>query len=270
MVQGMTKQENVIKAEVLAPIIHAKLEAKLKFAEFAERDFSLQGGQGDTIAFPAYKYIGDAQVIEEGAEIPIEKLEKTQRSATIHKIAKGMEVTDEAQLRGIGNTVDVAIEQIALALANGEDNAVVEEVKKATLTFNGSPTSLDSINGAIDLFDDEDMEDMVLFVSHKDIGALRKAAALDWTRESELGDNLIVKGVVGELFGALVVRSKKVPKGEAYLAKKGAVKLIAKRAPLIETERYASRKTTGIFGDLHFAAFLYDESKVVKITSAGA
>lgn len=268
---AQTKTTNLVQVEVMAPIISATLKDKLRFAAFADIDNSLKGQPGDTLSFPAYKYSGDAQVVAEGAEIPIDTLEAGKKSVTVRKIAKGLEITDEAQMSSLGDPLGEAGKQIGLALANGEDNAILEALKGATLKFEGTPDSIDSINTAIELFNDEDYEPMVLFVNPLDASALRKAAAGNWTRATDLGDDVVVKGAFGELLGAIVVRTRKVAKGEAFLAKKGAVKLVTKRAPLIETERYASRKATGLFGDEHFAAYLYDESKAIKIGApAGA
>lgn len=268
MPQGQTKTTDLVQSEILAPIVSATLKDKLRFGGWADIDNSLEGQPGDTLAFPVYKYSGDAQVIPEGQEIPIDKLEASKKDVKVEKIAKGMEITDEAVLSTVGDPLREAGKQIGMALANGVDNAVLSAVRKATLSFAGTPDSVDSINSAIELFNDEDQEPMVLFISPLDASALRKDASNDWTKQADLGDDIIVKGAFGEVLGAIVVRSRKLEKGEAYLAKKGAVKLVTKRAPLIETERYASRKTTGLFGDEHFAAYLFDESKVVKIGGA--
>lgn len=75
MPQGITKTSNQIIPEVLAPMMQAQLEKKLRFASFAEVDSTLQGQPGDTLTFPAFVYSGDAQVVAEGEKIPTDILE---------------------------------------------------------------------------------------------------------------------------------------------------------------------------------------------------
>ncbi|MEJ7427847.1 hypothetical protein WL477_12220, partial [Staphylococcus haemolyticus] len=64
----------------------------------------------------------------------------------------------------------------------------------------------------------------------------------------------------------VIVRSNKLEQGTSILAKKGAVKLITKREFFLETDRDPSTKTTSLYSDKHYVAYLYDESKAVKIT----
>ncbi|MFX0112771.1 N4-gp56 family major capsid protein, partial [Bacillus pumilus] len=82
---------------------------------------------------------------------------------------------------------------------------------------------------AIGMCNDEDPEDVLLFGTPKDIAALRKSAAENCTRASEIGDRIRVSGVFGELLGAQIVRTKKLEEGTAYLVKRGALSLFLKR-----------------------------------------
>ncbi|VDG98902.1 Uncharacterised protein [Lysinibacillus sphaericus] len=107
---------------------------------------------------------------------------------------------------------------------------------------------------------------MVLFVNPKDAGALRKSAASDWTRPTDLGDSILVRGVFGEVLGAQIIRSRKVEEGTAYLMKAGAVAIYLKRDVDVEDDRDIIHKTTVVTADQHYGAHLYDDSKVVKIT----
>ncbi|MDR5602089.1 N4-gp56 family major capsid protein [Staphylococcus coagulans] len=269
MAKGMTKLGTMVNPEVLAPMMQAELDKKLRFAQFAEIDDTLEGQPGNTITFPAFVYSGDATVVGEGQEIPIDQIESKKRNATIQKIGKGTELTDEALLSGYGDPKGEQVRQHGLAIANKVDNDVLEALKRATLTVEADITKLTGLQSAIDKFNDEDLEPMVLFINPLDAGKLRGDATTNFTRATELGDNVIVKGAFGEALGAIIVRSNKLEAGTAVLAKKGAVKLVTKRDFFLETERHASRKTTALFSDKHYVAYLYDESKVVKINKGG-
>ncbi|HHB0224905.1 TPA: N4-gp56 family major capsid protein [Staphylococcus aureus] len=266
MPQGVTKTSNQIIPEVLAPMMQAQLEKKLRFASFAEVDSTLQGQPGDTLTFPAFVYSGDAQVVAEGEKIPTDILETKKREAKIRKIAKGTSITDEALLSGYGDPQGEQVRQHGLAHANKVDNDVLEALMGAKLTVNVDITKLNGLQSAIDKFNDEDLEPMVLFVNPLDAGKLRGDASTNFTRATELGDDIIVKGAFGEALGAIIVRSNKLEAGTAILAKKGAVKLILKRDFFLEVARDASTKTTALYSDKHYVAYLNDESKAVKIT----
>ncbi|HCY7825512.1 TPA: N4-gp56 family major capsid protein [Staphylococcus aureus] len=266
MPQGLTKTSDQIIPEVLAPMMQAQLEKKLRFASFAEVDSTLQGQPGDTLTFPAFVYSGDAQVVAEGEKIPTDILETKKREAKIRKIAKGTSITDEALLSGYGDPQGEQVRQHGLAHANKVDNDVLEALMGAKLTVNADITKLNDLQSAIDKFNDEDLEPMVLFVNPLDAGKLRGDASTNFTRATELGDDIIVKGAFGEALGAIIVRTNKLEAGTAILAKKGAVKLILKRDFFLEVARDASTKTTALYSDKHYVAYLYDESKAVKIT----
>lgn len=270
MAQGTTMLSNQIVPEVLKPMMQAELDKKLRFAQFAQIDNTLAGQPGDTLTFPAFVYSGDATVVPEGQKIPIDKIETNRREAKIRKIGKGTEITDEALLSGYGDPKGEAVRQHGLAIANKVDNDVLEALRGATLSVSADIGTLTGLETAIDTFNDEDLEPMVLFVNPKDAGKLRASASANFTRATELGDDIIVKGAFGEALGAIIVRSNKLEEGEAILAKRGAVKLITKRDFFLETDRDPSRKATALYSDKHYVAYLYDESKVVKIGNTGA
>lgn len=271
MAQGTTTLSTQIVPEVLAPMMQAELDKKLRFASFADIDNTLAGQPGDTLTFPAFVYSGDATVVPEGQKIPVDKIETNRREAKIHKIGKGTDITDEALLSGYGDPQGEAVRQHGLAIANKVDDDVLEALKGTKLNVSSDIGTLAGLEAAIDTFDDEDLEPMVLFINPKDAGKLRASASENFTRATELGDNIIVKGAFGEALGAIIVRSKKLAEGEAILAKRGAVKLITKRDFFLETDRDPSTKTTALYSDKHYVAYLYDESKAVKVTKgAGA
>ena len=64
----LTKLENLINPEVMADMISAKVESKVKVVPYAKVDTTLQGQAGDTITIPKFTYIGDAVEVAEGEE----------------------------------------------------------------------------------------------------------------------------------------------------------------------------------------------------------
>ena len=261
-----TMLQNMVDPQVLADMISAELENAIRFAPLARVDRTLEGRPGSTITVPKFKYIGDATDVEEGQEIDLALLETSTEDFTIKKAGKGVEITDEAVLSGYGDPIGEAGKQLLMAIANKVDNDVLAALDTTTLEYTaGTAWNLDTISGAMDIFNDEDDEPMVLILNPKDASKLRKAVANDWERASDLGDNIIVSGTYGGVLGAQVVRSKKVTEGTGYLVKQGALAIYMKRNVEIEDDRDILRKTTVFTADQHYGAHLYDESKAIKI-----
>lgn len=72
-----TKLANLFNPEVVAAMISAKLPKAIRFSPFATIDNTLAGQPGDTITVPKFAYIGDAEDVEEGADIPLTALTHT-------------------------------------------------------------------------------------------------------------------------------------------------------------------------------------------------
>ncbi len=266
----ITKLQNMVDPQVLADMISAELENAIRFSPLARVDRTLVGRPGSTITVPKFKYIGDADDVAEGEAIDLALLETTTEDFTIKKAGKGVEITDEAVLSGLGDPIGEAARQLTMSIANKVDNDVLAALDTTSLVYSeGTAWDLDTISNAIDIFNDEDDEPMVLIMNPKDAAQLRKAVAGDWERASDLGDDIIVRGTYGAVLGAQVVRSKKVPEGTAYLVKEGALAIYMKRNVEIENDRDIVRKTTVITADQHYGAHLYDESKAIKITVTG-
>lgn len=264
---AQTKLEDMVDPQVMADMISAELENAIRFAPLARVDRTLVGRPGSTITVPKFKYIGDAADVAEGEAIDLSLLETSTEDFTIKKAAKGVEITDEAVLSGLGDPIGEASKQLTMAISNKVDNDVLAALATTTLEYTaGTAWDLDTISDAIDIFNDEDDEPMVLVMHPKDASKLRKSVAGEWDKASDLGDNIIVRGTYGGVLGAQVVRSKKLAEGTAYLVKQGALAIYMKRAVEAEDDRDIIKKTTVITADQHYGAHLYDESKAIKIT----
>lgn len=262
---AVTMLKDLIDPQVLADMIDAELPKAIRFAGIAPVDYTLVGQPGSTITVPKYKYIGDAVVVAEGAPIDYTALATESAPYTIHKIAKGVEVTDEAKLSGYGDPNGQAVKQIVMAIASAVDNQTLDEVNKTTLTATATGFGADLVEAIENAFDDEDAETGVIFMSPKDAIKHRRAVANDWTRASKLGDELLVKGVFGEALGWQVVRTKKVEDGAPRAVKAGALKTFLKRETKAESGRDMDHKKDKYNADKHFVVALVDESKAIKV-----
>ncbi|MBP3906005.1 MAG: N4-gp56 family major capsid protein, partial [Peptostreptococcaceae bacterium] len=108
-----TKLAQLIDPEVMGAFIERKLEAQFKFAPLAVVGHELQGRPGTTLTMPKWGYIGKAEDVAEGEAIPVEKLGQTSTEVSIKKAGKGVEITDEAVLSGLGDPIGEAERQLA-------------------------------------------------------------------------------------------------------------------------------------------------------------
>lgn len=257
---------DLIDPEVMGDMISAELPKLIRFQGVSPVDTTLQGQPGSTITIPKYTYIGDANVVAEGAPIDYTKLATESAQHTIEKVAKGVKLTDESMLSGYGDPAGEAVRQIAMSIASAVDNKTVDALKTTTLAVEHE-INLQMIDAIEGVFDDEDDSTGVLFLNPKDASKLRSEAGVNWTRASDLGDDILVRGVFGEVLGWNIVRTKKLEEGEALAVKAGAAKTFLKRGLFPETERDIDHKLTKFNADQHFVVGLVDETKVVKVTS---
>jgi N4-gp56 family major capsid protein len=266
---AQTKKANMVIPEVMADMISAKLPNAIRFSPLARVDDTLVGQPGDTVTVPRFEYIGDAEDVAEGVAMGTTVLTTSSQQATIKKAGKAVEITDEARLSGYGDPIGEAEKQLLMSIANKVDNDSLVALATTTLvhtTAAAGKLDVAAVEAAQAIFDDEDDEAMVLIANPADAADLRNDAAGAWTRASELGDRLLVRGTYGEVLGAQVIRSRKLAVGTAYLVKVGALAIYMKQDVDVETDRDILANTTVIAADEHYGVVLEDESKAVKIT----
>ena len=211
MADTYTKLSDLIDPEVMGDVVSARIPKKLRVAPFAKVDDTLAGVPGDTITVPAYAYIGDAADVGEGEAVTIEKMTASVRKATIKKAMKGIGLTDEAVLSGYGNPVGEANTQLALSIAAKIDNDCMEVLQSASLSYDGSGSAItySAVVDALDLFEEEQSTDKVIFVHPRQVTQLRKSS--DFLSADQYQAGVMLTGEVGMIAGCRVVPSKKVP-----------------------------------------------------------
>ena len=286
---AVTKIEDLINPEVMAPMISAKIEKKIIVSKIAKVDTTLVGQPGNEVTVPQYKYIGDASDIAEGVACGTAKLETGSTSFTIKKAMKGVSITDEAILSGYGDPVGESESQLAISIANKIDNDVLAVITKqynevtapdGVQLIAGDGTKAISYAGVVDaedLFDEEVSSDKVLYVHPKQMTQLRKDA--DFISADKYDGKVMTSGEVGKIGTCRVVRSKKVAldsTGAYYLnpivkmnndaeteQDAPAVTIYLKRDTQVERERKADAGITNIFTNKHYGVALTNTTKVV-------
>lgn len=270
-----TLLQDLFVPEVVADAIDKKLADAIRFAPLAVIDNTLVGRAGDELTMASYEYIGDAEDVAEGTDIPIAKLSQDTEKVKVSKIGKAVEFSDEALLSGANNDIaEEAAKQVVLAVNSKLEADLIEEMStKAVLTSELSLAGGNITHGIADALSKfgEDIDgEKVLLVSPAVYTALVKSDG--WIPNTEAGANIIINGTVGSIFGAQVVLSNRLTKrNEAYIIKPGALRIVMKRNTLVEFDRDILSEMNYIKASKLFAPYVYDKSKVIKITvSAGA
>ena len=78
-----------------------------------------------------YKFIGFAEDVAEGDNVPFENLGKETVDVKVKKAGKGVKISDEAILSAYGNPVDEIAKQLLMSIAGKVDNDCVEAFRTA-------------------------------------------------------------------------------------------------------------------------------------------
>ncbi len=262
-----TKLASLINPQVMADMIDRKLVDAMKFTPLCKVDDTLIGRPGDTVTLPQYAYIGDAVDVAELVDFDISELTASTQEVKVKKVGKGVTISDEAVLSGYGDPVGEIGNQLLTSIASKLDNDVLAALDNATLIHGVVTVTPDEVNNALIKLGEDFEGEKYLFVSPASYAALR--AAGDWIPASEIAAGAVLRGVVGMIYGCYVVITNKITtNNKAYIVKPGAVALFMKRGVLVENDRNIINKSTTFTADKHYAPYLYDASKVVKLGAA--
>ncbi len=124
-----TLKQHLIIPEVIADMVESAFGAKSALLPLATLDRTLMGVPGDTLKFPAFRYIGKAEEVAENGEVSPGILSADTVPVTVKKYAKAVRVTDEARLSGFGDPLGEAARQLARAIDHAVDDALFERLQ---------------------------------------------------------------------------------------------------------------------------------------------
>lgn len=268
---GVTGIADLFDPEVVGDLIDKKLIDAIRFTRLAMVDDTLEGQPGSKVKLPSFNYIGKAEKVAEDEDLPIKKLTQTEEEVEIMEYGLAVEITDRGAIIGFGDPLDEAARQITVAIADGvEDSLINAASTTASLIGTSTATKVtDRIADDLELFGEEIDGEKVLVVPPKVHTALRKSS--DWIPNTQMGADIIVRGTVGMIYGCQIVTSNRLTaKNEGFIIKPGALAIISKRNTLVEYDRDILGRKNLITGSKMFAPYIYDKSKLIKISFGGA
>lgn len=266
-----TYLSDLFDPQVIADLIDSKLTDNIVFAPLAMVDNTLTGRAGDTVTLPFYSFIGPASTVSEGYDIPLAKLAQTTSSVTVVKYGKAIQLTDEAVLSGYGDPLGEGTRQIAAAIADAIDTALLGALAANSASAQNYQTSGSSvplapydIPLALAKFGEDYDGTKVLLVTPDFYAKLLES---DWIPASEIAADVKIRGAIGMAYGCQVIVTNRLKaSGNLYIVKPGALALFMKRDTMIETDRDILNQSTVVAGSKICAPYLLNPAGMIKLS----
>ena len=281
-----THLNDIINPQVMGDMIEAKLPHMLKFTPFAKVDTSLVGVPGDTKTVPSWNFIGAAEDVAEGAEIVTKKLTASSTTFTVKKAMQSVAITQESINSGLGDPLGQAESQLVKSIAVKVDGDVLAVALSAdTLTYDGSASKISygAIVDTVDVFNEEEITDKVLFVNPKQVSVLRKDA--DFIDKNKYGNDVMVTGEIGMVAGVRIVPSNQIVKNDSgnYVCpmiklepsstdteyaetELPAITIFLKKDTSVDAEWFPKKQSHDVTAAKYYGVALTNASKVVLAT----
>lgn len=263
-----TYLENLFNPQVVADLIDEKLINNLVFAPLARIDTTLEGRAGNTVTLPFYSYVGAAEEVEEGHDIPITQLTQSTRQVTIQKIGKALQLTDEAMLSGYGDPAGEAVSQAAKAIADKVEMVLMNDMATSAVKVykpEGAALEAGDIPLALAEFgEDAAVGENVLIC---DPNFYAKLQGSNWVPASEIAATIKINGAIGMAYGCQVIVSNRVKNHNFYIVKRGALAIFMKRDTLVEVDRDILNQSNVFAASKLFAPYVLNTNNVIKIVN---
>lgn len=285
-------------AETTSAALYApELWEDLTQAEFVNRAIvlnaatqsnTLVGQPGDTVVFPKWSTLSDLDDLTEGVAMGTESLSQSSSRATIKEAGKAVEITDTADLNGLGNAQDEAIRQFGVLAARKLD---ADLIAAASATVAGGVTyadgsvatdsaplkfataagvglTWDTIVDSTTLFgDDFELSEVHgIFIRSEQKAALLKDPQFIDAAQTSAGNDIVRRGFIGQVGGLDVYVTDRVTSGKALIVKRNSLGVLYKRRPIVEQDRDILKRTNVVTTNLHYAVKRLNDKGVVDIT----
>lgn len=236
--------------------VDAFFRRKLVFGAFALTDDTLTAAPGETVNFPYFKKIGDAEEPLEDEGLAVDKLQDDAFSATVKEVGKGVGVKMKALRVSAARRERVFSEiqsQIGTVHAEKVDRDLVTEIVTASqeVYTQASPATLMNIKILADMkfggFGDRGNEASVTFMHSLQYNDLLQDDTAKFLQADANDPAALVAGNVGVLLGMNIIVTDNVPEiaggiggKKAYQAitiKPNAYGFMTAENPLIERDK---------------------------------
>lgn len=277
----------IIIPEVYTQMLNEKIAGKVKISNYAVEIGTLGdfANEGDSITFPQFSALSEAELLARGSEISTEELKQTESKKEVKHYAKGVSILDIDALEGKGNFLENAINQQAEIFARARDKECVEDIDTNAIlksaTVGASAITEEELINALNRWgdDQDDSAFDAIVINSKLLPSFYKMDGFVNSTKTYVqdGNGTIVNGVVGYYRTIPVVLSNvgtfdsTANECKTYILKKGALgKKDKKQGVEIELDRVAKYKRTDVLADELFVIGLIqkDGACIVRKTIA--
>ncbi|MDT3395588.1 N4-gp56 family major capsid protein [Streptomyces sp. B1866] len=285
MATGKTTTAQMIVPDVWADMVQAKFKGALVVGTLALDDATLEGKPGDSVTFPKWKTLGEAEELNEGTPMTPEQLATDPGSrAVIKEVGKAVELTDKARLVAFGDPYAETQRQLGVLIARKIDKDLIASAEAPgviSVDASAVPLSWDVMVDGIAKFGDEwDPQNMAGIVIH----STQRASLLkdpNFISADKLGAGAVIpRGVIGQVGGVNVLVSDRLTTTagdgtnpaayHALMIRRGSLGLLYKRRPVVETDRDILARTTVVTTNVHYATHRLDDEGIVVLKTRGA
>lgn len=282
MPAGKTTAAQMIVPDVWADMVQAKFKGALVVGNLALDDATLEGKPGDSVNFPKWTALSEAEDLTEGTAMTPEQLGTDPgASATIREAGKAVEITDKARLVAFGDPFAETQRQLGVIVARKIDKDLIGAAEApGVVTVDASTAELSwsvFVKGIAKFGDEWDPDNMAGVVIH----STQRASLLNdpnFISADKLGTNAVIpRGVIGQVGGVNVLVSDRItitpgttPTYNALMIRRGSLGLLYKRRPIVETDRDILARTTVVTTNVHYATHRLDNEGVVVLKTKGA
>lgn len=265
---AVTKKSDLFIPQVVEGKIATNYGNTIVVSRYAKTLKTLVGQPGDTVTRYQYQYIGDAAVLNEGADDTPVKLTASPVTKTIVKVSKQVLLTDESINSGAGDPWGEGAEQIGMSIAIKDDKDAITELLTTQLTASGANLAKAIVAGR-KVFGERGLKlRNILFAHTADYYEMLQDYQ-NWIPASEIAANIGIKGAVGMYMGAYIIPTDTVAAQAPVLMLEGALVKEMKRGFLAERDRDLTNYTWLLAGSEHRIFWLQDATKAVKLSTYG-
>lgn len=204
--------------------ISAYFDRKLVYGQYAMKDDTLTREPGETVNFPYFKKIGDAEEPAETEGLTVDNLEDDSFSATVKEVGKAVGAKDKAVMSSAARRERIfgeAQAQIARVMAEKVDRDLVTELNTSgnyetgfTATGSGDTFTISNFNKMlITAFGDKADESVVVFIHSQNELSLLNDSTAGFLKADANDPMWGTPGFRGRLLGNAVVVVDTVPAG---------------------------------------------------------
>lgn len=282
-----TTSADLYTPEVWEDLAQAEFTGRSILMQATLTDDKLVGNPGDVVKFPKWLALGEMEDLTELVPMVPETLTQAATEARIKEAGKAVEISDTAELVGIGNAQDEAIRQFGILAARKLDadlyaaatavvtggrtfadgTAAVDSTPRIFNAGTGVNISWDGIVDASAVFGDEwEPSDFSgLYVNSAERARIMKDDDFIRAAQSAGTNTLQNRGLIGDIAGVPVYVTNRVPAGKSLLLKKGALGLKFKRRPIVEQDRDILARATVVTTNMHYGAHRVNDGGVLVI-----